>query len=73
VYRPLLFGRVKHYWFAIYNRWGEAVFTTTDQNKGWDGKLAGAMQQNNVFVWTCTYQFEGETVKQQKGTVTVIR
>jgi gliding motility-associated-like protein len=72
VYRPLLFGRVKHYRFAIYNRWGEAVFTTTEQHKGWDGKLAGAMQRNNVFVWTCTYQFEGETVKQQKGTLTVI-
>jgi hypothetical protein len=27
----------------------------------------------NVFVWSCIYQFEGEEVKREKGSVVIIR
>ncbi|RYZ55197.1 MAG: gliding motility-associated C-terminal domain-containing protein, partial [Sphingobacteriales bacterium] len=71
--KPLLFGKVKTYRFTIYNRWGQVIFQTTDQFKGWDGRVAGTPQRSDTFVWTCTYQFEGESEKTAKGTVTVIR
>ncbi len=73
LFQPLLFGRVKKYQFAVYNRWGEIIFQTAQQLKGWDGKVSGMVQQTGVFVWTCTYQFEGEVQKIEKGTVTLIR
>jgi gliding motility-associated-like protein len=72
-YKPIIGGIVKQYRFTIYNRWGQTVFTTKEQYKGWDGNLGGIPQDTNVFAWTCTYQLEGETVKQEKGTVVVIR
>ncbi|RYZ62019.1 MAG: gliding motility-associated C-terminal domain-containing protein, partial [Chitinophagaceae bacterium] len=71
-FKPLLFGKVKKYRFTIYNRWGQMIFQTTDQFKGWDGTVAGTPQRSDTFVWTCTYQFEGESEKLEKGTVSVI-
>jgi gliding motility-associated-like protein len=71
--KPMLFGKVKKFQFAVYNRWGQMVFQTTEQFKAWDGKVSGIIQQTGVFVWTCTYQFEGEEQKTEKGTVTLIR
>lgn len=73
IFRPLLFGNVKKYQFTIYNRWGQIVFQTTELNKSWDGTVAGILQEPNVFLWTCTYQFEGEEVKTERGTVMLVR
>lgn len=73
VFRPLLFGKVKQYTFTIYNRWGQVIFQSSEVGKGWNGKVAVTPQETSVFVWTCTYQFEGREVKYEKGTVTVIR
>jgi gliding motility-associated-like protein len=73
IFRPLIFGNVKKYQFTIYNRWGQIVFQTTEVGKGWDGKFGGMQQDPNVFVWMCIYQIEGEELKQEKGSVTLIR
>lgn len=72
-FKPVIGGTVKQYQFTIYNRWGQLVFTTKDLYKGWDGTFGGIAQDMNVLAWTCTYQLEGEAVKQEKGTVVVIR
>lgn len=73
LFRPLFFGRIKQFRFMVYNRWGEVVFQTTELQKGWDGRIAGVPLETGVFVWTCTYQKEGEPVKNEKGTVTLVR
>ncbi len=72
-FKPLLSGNVKTYRFAIYNRWGELVFRTSELQKGWDGKIAGKLQPTGVFVWTCVYQLEGGELKQEKGAVLLIK
>lgn len=73
VFQPQLFGKVKKYRFTIYNRWGQLIFQTTEQLKGWDGKIRGLIQQTGVFVWTCTYQFDNDSEQTKKGTVILIR
>jgi gliding motility-associated-like protein len=73
VYKPFIGGIVKQYQFTIYNRWGQVIFTTKDLNKGWDGTFGGQRQDANVFTWMCTYLLEGEKVKREQGTVTLIR
>jgi gliding motility-associated-like protein len=73
LFRPMLFGRVKKFQFIVYNRWGQAVFQTTELNRAWDGKVAGVEQDPNVFVWVCNYQFEGEEEKTERGTVMLVR
>ena len=72
-FKPFLFGNLIKYKFMIYNQWGQAVFQTTDLNKGWDGSFKGTKQGVNVFVWVCNYQFENEHEENQKGTVVLIR
>lgn len=71
--KPLIFGNVKKYNFSVFNRSGQEVFHTTDINKGWDGTLSGIKQDTNVFVWYCSYQFQGEATETKKGTVILIR
>lgn len=59
--------------FTIFNRWGEAVFTTTDPSKGWDGRKSGAEQPNAVFVWMAQgVDYKGNVIN-RKGTLTLIR
>lgn len=73
VFRPMVFGVVKQYGFAVYNRWGKEVFQSKELGKGWDGKVAGILQPSSVFVWTCTFQLEGGELKTERGTVTLIQ
>ena len=37
--------------FRIFNRWGEEVFSTTDINKGWDGKFRDQVQPADSYIW----------------------
>lgn len=59
--------------FNVYNSWGEKVFETNDQNRGWDGTHRGIEVNNEVFV----YYLEAVCIDGQeyfkKGDVTVIR
>jgi len=41
--------------FVIYNRYGEKVFETSDQNIGWDGKFKNRDENPGVFVWVLEY------------------
>ncbi len=49
--RPIAVGIQKINYFSIYNRWGQLVFTTTVNGKGWDGRIDGKLQNTGVFVW----------------------
>ena len=71
--KPCCSVDIKKYDLIIYNRWGNEVFRTKDPNRGWDGTFKGTESLTAVFVWICTYQLDGEPVKVEKGTVTLIR
>jgi gliding motility-associated-like protein len=64
---------LKNFTFQIFNRWGEKVFETSDQNMGWDGTFNGEPMNTAVFV----YRLEGTTFEEEpykmKGNVTLIR
>jgi gliding motility-associated-like protein len=73
VVRPIAVGIKKINYFSIYNRWGQLVFTTTINGRGWDGKIAGQLQGSNTFVWMVSaIDYIGKPVF-LKGTVTLIR
>ncbi len=59
-------------YFTIYNRFGQIVFTTSNENIGWDGRFKGAMQTMNTFVWiAAAVDYKGNLI-QRKGTTTII-
>ena len=69
--RNLTLGEIET--FRLYNRWGELMFETNDENEGWDGRKNGKMQDPGVYVWylkaTCT---NGQVVE-RKGNVTLLK
>ncbi|HEY0676849.1 MAG TPA: PKD domain-containing protein [Chitinophagaceae bacterium] len=64
--------RTFHY-LAIYNRYGELVFRSTDQHKGWDGTYKGAQLSAGTFVAVSqAIDYKGN-VMLRKRTVVLIR
>jgi gliding motility-associated-like protein len=59
--------------FSIFNRWGEQVFTTTDQTVGWDGTFKGREVDPEVFVYYLDAICVGGETYFEKGNITVIR
>ncbi|MCB0814863.1 MAG: gliding motility-associated C-terminal domain-containing protein, partial [Flavobacteriales bacterium] len=59
--------------FQVFDRWGEKVFETSDQNVGWDGTFRGKPVDPAVFVYHLTVRCEDGQRYFKKGNVTVIR
>lgn len=71
--KPVVHGSLIQYKFSVYNRWGQRVFESNDYLKGWDGKIGGVDVSTEVYIWMCTYQFQGKQQKNLKGIVALIR
>ena len=62
----------------VYDRWGTSVYTARDitfsnEDEGWDGRLAGTACAAGVYVYTLTYvQADGKS-RTQSGSITLIR
>ncbi|MEO6671709.1 MAG: choice-of-anchor L domain-containing protein [Ferruginibacter sp.] len=60
-------------YFSIYNRYGQLVFSTPDENRGWDGRFKGALQNLSTFIWIAAgIDYKGNPVE-RKGTITIIQ
>lgn len=46
---------IKEWEFSIFSVWGERVFVTEDETKGWDGKFCGDDAPNGNYVWKISY------------------
>ncbi len=60
-------------YFAIYDRWGELIFVTTDINKGWDGTYKGKPEDPAVFVYYLRATCLNKQTFIRKGNITLIR
>lgn len=59
--------------WRLYNRWGQELFYTDDQNKGWDGNFKGSPMPDGVYVWRASVELHGGEKKYMSGTVTLLR
>jgi gliding motility-associated-like protein len=57
--------------FSIYNRWGEIVFSTTDQNQCWDGMYKSKKVNAGVFVYKLKASLTNGGEVNQSGNITV--
>jgi gliding motility-associated-like protein len=57
----------------IFNRWGEMVFHTTDQNVGWDGTYNGKAQEMEAYAYVLHVEFYDKTTLDKKGNITLLR
>jgi gliding motility-associated-like protein len=62
------------FYFAVYDRWGELMYDTTDPTQGWDGMYKGKQADPGVFGYYIKAKCsEGSTEIFKKGNVTLIR
>ena len=59
--------------FRVYNRYGQQVFDTDKQDRGWDGTFKGKPENPGVFVWTLEYKFNTGKKGQLSGNATLVR
>ena len=69
---PELFG-VTNFHMEIYNRWGELLYETTDQNAGWDGIYKGQLSSQDVYVYKVKMKFISGNSIIRTGDVTLLR
>jgi gliding motility-associated-like protein len=65
--------KVDEVYFAVYNRWGEMVFETTDKTKGWDGIYKSRAADVGVFGWYLKVKCLNGEESFKKGNVTLVR
>lgn len=71
--RAIPIGMKKLHYFRVYNRWGQMIFSTVTEAKGWDGKINGVKQQTGTYVWIAEAEdYKGNTIF-RKGITTLIR
>lgn len=59
--------------FAVYTRWGQMVFRTTNFNEGWDGKINGINAEPGTYVYVAqAVDYKGKPLH-RKGTVILLR
>jgi gliding motility-associated-like protein len=73
IFRPIAAGISRIEFFRVFNRWGQMVFSTTENGKGWDGRINGEEQASGTYVWVIKGVDYTGKVFSDKGTVTLIR
>ncbi len=60
---------------SIFDRWGQQIFTTDNQETGWDGTCKGKLCQPGVYVYVVSYESPSSagTATKVRGTVTLVR
>ena len=57
----------------IYDRWGELVFESDDQNFSWDGTLKGELMNPASFVYALSITTLDGNIESMKGNVSLVR
>ena len=57
---------------VVYDRYGRLMFTTTDINEGWDGRVNGKLVPLGCYSYRIIVSFVNSEQKIYKGTVTVV-
>ncbi len=64
---------IETFTFRLYNRWGQLIFETSDQKKGWDGTWNGKPQEADAYAYTLTASFIDGSTLNKSGHITLLR
>jgi gliding motility-associated-like protein len=59
--------------FLIFDRWGEVVFESTDQDDCWDGNFRGKPAQTGVYIYKLTAILDDGSTFTDSGNINLIR
>lgn len=72
VFHPIIIG-AEEYELNIFNKWGELLFISTDQNIGWDGYYRGEISKQDVYVYKIKVKYVDGRSESFVGDVTLLR
>jgi len=73
VLTPFPVGLQRFDYFAVYNRYGQSIFYTSQPHKGWDGRFKGSIQPAGSYVWMVSgLDFTGKPMF-RKGSVLLLK
>jgi gliding motility-associated-like protein len=73
-FMPMSQCPVTDYKMAIFNRWGQMVFSTTDLYQGWNGGFKGVMADGGTYVYMVSFRsVTTGSLKTLRGNVTLLR
>ena len=58
---------------SVYSSWGQRIFYSEKETKGWDGTLNGSVVPNGNYAYVITVQYETGEQETFKGNISVIR
>ena len=64
---------IEYVTMQIYNRIGEKIFESSNQQVGWDGTFKGELQNPGVYTYYVSVEYLDGKVIDRKGSVTLIR
>ncbi|MFL5743061.1 MAG: gliding motility-associated C-terminal domain-containing protein [Niastella sp.] len=65
--------KIKELKLVVFNQWGEQLFESRDQSRGWDGMYKGKVQPSGVYMYVCRLVLTDGTVVDKKGAINLIR
>jgi gliding motility-associated-like protein len=71
--RPILRGIKEIHYFRVFNRWGQLLFESKNEFPGWDGRLAGALQNTQTVVWVVEGVGIDNRIYLRRGTAVLVR
>jgi len=71
-FMPGIIDHVDEYHLMIFNRWGELVFESFDQETGWDGRYKGETAKQDVYIWKVTGTYSDGSGFTKTGDVTLM-
>ena len=72
IFKPGVLDHVEEYHLMIFNRWGELIFESHNQEVGWDGYADGKMSKQDVYVWKVEGKYSNGQTFVQSGDVTLM-
>ena len=73
VFKVKATSTVSDFHMVVYNRGGRQVFSSNDINRGWDARREGSMVPQGTYIWVARFRDSSGTLRQEKGSVTVVR
>ncbi|SDG72813.1 Ig-like domain-containing protein [Chitinophaga filiformis] len=64
---------IKDIHLMIFNQWGEKLFDSDSQDRGWDGTHKGKQQPSGVYMYVCRLVLLDGTTVDKKGIINLIR
>jgi gliding motility-associated-like protein len=65
--------KIKELKMMVFNQWGEKLFESSDQSRGWDGTHKGKLQPSGVYMYVCRMILTDGTSLDKKGAINLIR